>query len=179
MPKKSISQVRPPAGQKVFETEWFYIDAVKHSSSDKPYYRLSCNDSVVIIALTPEKKMLLIKQFRPAIGVDMYEWPAGQVDRHESLKQAVTRELKEETGYACDSLIPVGSHWVSPCRINSSVHAFIGLGARQVAQHKKEANIEVLEVSGKEFEKLLDKNGRFFSAPTMGFYFLSKMKGYL
>ena len=47
------------------------------------------NGAVAVIALTPEDKMILVKQYRKAIEATSYEIPA-------------LRELEEETGYSGD-----------------------------------------------------------------------------
>lgn len=68
--------------KKVFETEWFSIDAISYvSSNNKPYYRLSCNDSVSIIAKTTDEKIILVLQYRPAIEDFTLELPSGYVDK--------------------------------------------------------------------------------------------------
>ena len=44
-------------------------------------------------------KLILVKQFRPAIDNFSIEFPAGLVDPGESIQEAALRELEEETGY--------------------------------------------------------------------------------
>jgi hypothetical protein len=62
----------------VFETEWFTIDTVPYSNSGgEPYYRLSCSDSVSIIAKTVDDKIILVNQHRPAVESFTYEFPPG------------------------------------------------------------------------------------------------------
>lgn len=56
-------------------------------------------DAVVILAKHVEKnKLVLIKQFRVPINNYIIEFPAGLVDGEEDIREAVKRELKEETG---------------------------------------------------------------------------------
>ncbi len=164
---------------KVFETEWFTIDELPDQYKKKPYYRLNCEDSVAIIALTPDKKMIMIRQFRPVIGSSLIEWPAGGIDKKESPFRAIQRELLEETGYKCDSLAHIGSHYVFPSRISSTVHAFLGRGARLVDGKKGEKDIEVILLDEKQFEKLITKTGHLVAAPAIAFYYLAKVKGLL
>jgi len=59
---------------------------------------------VVILAVTDDKRLLLIEQMRPPLGKAVIELPAGLIDKHETLTAAARRELKEETGYRCGSV---------------------------------------------------------------------------
>lgn len=63
-------------------------------------------DSVVILAFNQTKdKILLEKEFRPAVGDFVYNFPAGLIDKGESPLSAAKRELWEETGLSMDSII--------------------------------------------------------------------------
>lgn len=60
---------------------------------------------VVIVAVSPENKLLLVEQFRAALDANTIELPAGMVGDHdaeasESFESAATRELEEETGFS-------------------------------------------------------------------------------
>uniref|UniRef100_A0A8C2H9F9 Nudix (nucleoside diphosphate linked moiety X)-type motif 5 n=1 Tax=Cyprinus carpio TaxID=7962 RepID=A0A8C2H9F9_CYPCA len=63
----------------------------------------SATDGVAIIALlkrTLHKDcVVMVKQFRPPMGCNTLEFPAGLIDDTESVETAALRELKEETGY--------------------------------------------------------------------------------
>jgi ADP-ribose pyrophosphatase len=55
--------------------------------------------SVGVIALTPDRRVIIARQFRPGPEKIMEELPGGIVDPGESPKAAAVRELQEETGY--------------------------------------------------------------------------------
>lgn len=58
--------------------------------------------AVIIIAMTPDEKLLFVEQYRVPLGSRTIEMPAGLVgDNHESdtLEAAAHRELAEETGW--------------------------------------------------------------------------------
>ena len=65
---------------------------------------------VVIVAVTPEDKLILVEQYRPPVGRRVIELPAGlagDIDgaEDEDLSEAARRELLEETGYAAESFV--------------------------------------------------------------------------
>ena len=63
--------------------------------------------AVIILALTPEDKLLFVEQYRVAIQQRTIEMPAGLVgdladQTDEGALLAASRELEEETGYRCE-----------------------------------------------------------------------------
>lgn len=60
-------------------------------------------DGVMIIPVTEEGEVVILRQYRPAIGDYLYELPAGMIDEGESIEEAAIRELFEETGLRCKS----------------------------------------------------------------------------
>jgi ADP-ribose pyrophosphatase len=66
--------------------------------------RLRARGAVLIVAVTPERKLLFVEQYRIPLGCRAIELPAGLVgdipgEEHEALQIAAERELLEETGY--------------------------------------------------------------------------------
>ena len=58
----------------------------------------------VIIAVTDDKKMVMVRQFRKPADKVMFEVPAGKIDPGEDPMEAAVRELREETGYTASSV---------------------------------------------------------------------------
>lgn len=56
-------------------------------------------DTVTVLAQNEAGQMLLVRQFRPAVGCHTLEAPAGLIDQGETPEQAARRELQEETGF--------------------------------------------------------------------------------
>lgn len=65
--------------------------------------RTNAGSAVIVVAVTPEDRVLFVEQFRVPIGAPSIEMPAGLVGDHgdsESMETAAHRELIEETGWA-------------------------------------------------------------------------------
>ena len=57
------------------------------------------NGAVALAAVTPEKNIVMVRQYRKACEDFLLEIPAGKIDKGEEPLTAAVRELKEETGY--------------------------------------------------------------------------------
>jgi 8-oxo-dGTP pyrophosphatase MutT (NUDIX family) len=87
-------------------------------------------DWVTIMALTPQREMVLIRQYRHGAGKVILEMPGGMVDPQDgSPMAAARRELLEETGYASEDFIEVGCVSPNPANHTNRVHSFLALDA--------------------------------------------------
>ncbi|XP_042323339.1 ADP-sugar pyrophosphatase [Sceloporus undulatus] len=66
--------------------------------------------------------IVLVKQFRPPLGVYCLEFPAGLIDRNETPESAALRELEEETGYKGDIVECSPALCLDPGLTNCSSH---------------------------------------------------------
>lgn len=62
------------------------------------------NGGAVMAALTEDKKLVMVRQYRKPAGKVMLEVPAGKIDKGEKPLEAAVRELKEETGYTASKV---------------------------------------------------------------------------
>lgn len=91
--------------------------------------------AVAIIAESHRGEIVVIRQFRWAVGETLYELPAGLVDPGESPEEAARRELAEETGYRAKEWRPLFEMYTSPGftteRINLWLARDLSLGSPQ------------------------------------------------
>jgi ADP-ribose pyrophosphatase len=71
---------------------------------------LLTTDAVAVVALTPDGRVVLARQYRPGPDVILDEMPGGAIDAGEDVAAAAARELREETGFAGDVEV-VGYNW--------------------------------------------------------------------
>ena len=72
------------------------------------------DDCIAVIAVDAEGRVLLVKQFRKAVEKELLEIPAGGIDSGESPEDAVSREMREETGYLPRRVERVGGFYSAP-----------------------------------------------------------------
>ncbi len=86
------------------DKEWIFASRSHPANSPEQVER--CADAVVIVPYHKnEKKLVLIKEFRVVLGDYQYGFPAGLVDKGESVEEAGKRELLEETGLTMTRVI--------------------------------------------------------------------------
>jgi ADP-ribose pyrophosphatase len=64
--------------------------------------RTNAGSAVIVIAVTPEDRLVFVEQFRVPMNARTIEMPAGlvgDIDAHDTLEDAARRELLEETGW--------------------------------------------------------------------------------
>ncbi len=88
-----------------------------------------------VLPLMADDSVLLIRQFRPAVGAMVYEIPAGRLEAGESASECARRELIEEAGYAAAQLAVLGGFWSTVGFCDEFIHLFLArhltLTARQ------------------------------------------------
>ena len=70
--------------------------------------------SVVLIPVNDDGQIVMIRQYRHALGRDIWELPAGNVDAGESAEAAAARECEEEIGLMPARVERLGSFYPTP-----------------------------------------------------------------
>lgn len=70
--------------------------------------------SVVIVPVTEAGEIILVRQYRPAIGRWAWELPAGTLKQGEDPREAAVRECHEEIGLIPGRLEPLGAFFPTP-----------------------------------------------------------------
>ena len=97
--------------------------------------RVNQTGAVMVFACTPERKVLLVEEYRPPIGMQSICFPAGLSgdEGPESDAVAARRELLEETGYEAEHMQYLFTGPSSPGLTSESLSFFLAGGLRKVA----------------------------------------------
>jgi len=82
----------------------------------------------VLRADLPDPEILLIRQYRYAAEQYLYEVPAGRLDAGEPPEVCAARELREETGYRAERIVPLFTMYSTPGFTDERIHLFVATG---------------------------------------------------
>ncbi|ACF11209.1 NUDIX hydrolase [Chlorobaculum parvum NCIB 8327] len=100
------------------------------------YYVQEFPEWINVLAITKERKAVLIRQYRHGLGSVDYELPAGVCEPDESPLEAAQRELLEETGYSGGAWSPLMTLSPNPALQNNLSYSFLAEGVTlSASQH--------------------------------------------
>ncbi len=138
-----------------------------HNGRITDYEILECPDFVGIVAMTKDRKIILVRQYRPALRQITLEIPAGGINKGETAKQAALRELEEETGYRAGKIRKITHYHSLIGRSASKTHIFFATDLKLAkAKEDEEEVLEVIETDPKQALEML-KKGKITSAPSV------------
>ncbi|VTS18077.1 NUDIX domain-containing protein [Streptococcus pseudoporcinus] len=126
--------------------------------------------AVSVLAITPENKILIVKQYRKAIEAVSYEIPAGKLEVGEAgaEREAASRELEEETGYR-GQLEQIYEFYTAIGFSNEKIRLYLARDLQKVENPRPQDDDEVLEVYELSYQECLDliATGQIVDAKTI------------
>lgn len=109
-----------------------------------PFFVLDTADWVNVIPITVQGEVILIRQYRHGTQEVTLEIPGGMVhEGDDSAMASGARELREETGYAADTLIHIGTVAPNPAILNNHCHTYLALGCMPVGPPQLEGTEDI------------------------------------
>lgn len=120
------------ASEQIYEGRVFRVrrDTVQQDGKTHRLDIVEHPGSYAIAAMPSDDRLVLVRQYRHAAGGELWEIPAGTAEADESCEQGALRELREETGYAADSLELLCSAYPTPGYCTESVRIYVARGLR-------------------------------------------------
>jgi ADP-ribose pyrophosphatase len=138
---------------------------------------------VTVIALTDDRRVLMVRQYRHAVGESLLELPAGSLDRledggTEAPDPAAKRELAEETGYEADEWQKLGRFYTAPGFATEAMHLYLARGLNPVEGYsgpEADEHLELEQVPIEQALRLADE-GEIRDAKTLvGLFWLARI----
>jgi ADP-ribose pyrophosphatase len=98
--------------------------------------------SVVLIPITESGDVILVRQYRPALGQWAWELPAGTVKPGEDLEKAAMRECQEEIQMIPARLERLGSFFPTPGYCDEEMNFYRATGLRVPGEHDAAAHAD-------------------------------------
>ncbi len=151
----------------------------QHKNSEHHFYVMETPDWINVIPVTPEGKIVLIKQYRAGADEITIEIPGGVIDKKDASPElAARRELEEETAYKTDNLTLLGAVNPNPSFMSNTCYFVL---AKEVTHTGKinfdpGEDIETFEMEVGEVKDAI-KSGKINHALTvaaLGLFFQEK-----
>ena len=97
-----------------------------------------------VVPLKDNQTVVMVRQYRHAVGGYIYEIPAGKLHFGEDPRDCAMREVEEEIGYKIGNLEPLLSFFTTPGFTDEIIHIFLGKNLTLGTQNLGED--EVLEI---------------------------------
>jgi len=149
-------RILPQKTKKVFHGVIFDIYQWKQKMYDgslKTFEMLKRKDTVVIIPITINNKIVVLKQEQPNRKPFM-SFPGGRVDDAQNIDLEALRELREESGYEPRTMKLWKSHQVSN-KIDSIGYFFIAQGCEKISEPAPDSDGEKITVHTFTFQEFL------------------------
>jgi 8-oxo-dGTP pyrophosphatase MutT (NUDIX family) len=129
-----VAEVRI-TGERVFEGKLIHVrvDQVRTASGQMATREVVEHPgAVAILPVLPDGRMVLVRQFRYAVGRELLEVPAGTREPGEAPRDTAIRELHEEVGYAAESVELLLRYYISPGWCNEELVVYRATGLREI-----------------------------------------------
>lgn len=157
--------------QKRFENEIFRVrqDEVELEGGEKMQYAyVERDEAVIVIPITREGEMIMLKQYRYAVDEWCLEVPAGGThdSGDASLEEVVRKELREEVGGTAEKLTYIDFFFSANAITDEKCHVFLAEGVELAKKPKTEAS-ETIETQLVPVAKAIElaRTGAMKTAP--------------
>jgi len=118
------------------------------------FYIIDFPSWVQIIPITPDDRLVMIRQYRHGCGQIFLELPGGLIDKDDlSPDKTAKRELLEETGYLAEDLSLLTSTYPQPAVLNNMGLTYLTKGVKKVTEPNLDA-AEDIEVCLVELQRI-------------------------
>ena len=129
--------------------------------------RIDHPEAAAVVPFLSDREILLVRQYRYALGRETLEIPAGKLDPSEKPEECAGRELLEETGYEAGSLTLLYTYAPAIGYSNELIHIYAGRNLRKLQNEIDQREISSVEKYDMEALRSLIREGKIVDGKTL------------
>ena len=107
-------------------------------------------EAAAMVPFIDDRRILMVRQWRYALGQETVEIPAGKADEGEDIAVCAQRELEEETGYSAGMFLPISAYYPAIGYSNEVIRIFAASGLRKSSRQldlDEISRVEILDLA--------------------------------
>ncbi|MFB2878301.1 NUDIX hydrolase [Floridanema aerugineum] len=128
------------------------------------------------VPVTPEGKLILLRQYRFAAQGRLLEFPAGTIEVNEDPFSTIQREIEEETGYHANKWQKLGEFFLAPGYSDEIIYAFLAQDLQPLEkppEQDEDEDMETVFLTPEELEKAI-LSGEPVDAKSVTSFFMAR-----
>ncbi|WP_040951281.1 NUDIX hydrolase [Gorillibacterium massiliense] len=143
------------------------VETVRLPNGESATREIVRHPGAVCVLAILDGKLLVVEQYRKALGKNLVEIPAGKLEPGEDPLEAAKRELEEETGYSCGSMRKLFTFYTAPGFCDEKIHLYLAEHLQAGEAHPDEDEfLEIMSLTPEEAERFIAE-GRIEDAKTI------------
>jgi ADP-ribose pyrophosphatase len=135
--------------------------------------RIDHPEAAAVVPFVAHDQIVMVKQYRYALGKETLEIPAGKLDPGETPEACVRRELLEETGYDAGELTFLYTYAPAIGYSNELIHIYSARGLKKTRKKIDEGEISSVKIYSTRRLRRMMKEGRLVDGKTLLALFFS------
>ena len=157
----------------VFKGPVFTVERIEVDLPDgraRKYDSIKIQNAVTILPVDLEGNILFVRQYRVGSKSILLELPAGKIETGETGLATAEREIREETGYAAKSMLPLGKFFLSPGYSTEYMYTFLASGLYPSPLHPDaDEFLNVVKIPQQEALQMIQK-GQIEDSKTLAIF---------
>lgn len=128
------------------------------------------------VPVTPDGKLVLVRQYRFAVQGRLLEFPAGTVEEYEDPAATIAREIEEEIGYRANRWQKLGQFFLAPGYSDEIIYAFLAQELEQLESpphQDADEDLETVYMTPEELEQAI-LEGQPVDAKSISSFFMAR-----
>lgn len=160
----------------IFQTGLFTIKDILLDSDGKnvTYQIMEKGDTAIIVPLTSDNQLILIKEYFTALDEYQLDLPGGRIEAGKTALETASKELQEEVGFKAEKIELLGVLTMSPGYLTQKAHIFLATDLKESKLEGDELeSLEIIKYPFDKFEDLID-NGQITESRAIAALYLAK-----